>query len=114
MAGSWVCQTRPLGDSSALEPGESIGVIGYPIPDAFVDEGLGITASIYAGHIASIRKDAIELDVPIIPGESGGPVFTTEGKVIGIAESRFEEEHAIGFATPIDLIKPFLAKNRRT
>ncbi|MBV8150195.1 MAG: trypsin-like peptidase domain-containing protein [Candidatus Eremiobacteraeota bacterium] len=104
----------PLGDSSTLEPGAAIGVIGYPIPDAFLDEGLGVTASIYAGHVASIRKDAIELDVPIIPGESGGPVFTPDGKVVGLAESRFEEEHAIGFATPIDAIKPFLAKHARS
>ena len=102
-----------LGDSSAVVPGEPVGVLGYPIPDAFQDEGLGRAASIYAGRVASIRKDAIELDVPIIPGESGGPVFTLDGKVIGIAESRFEEEHAIGFATPIDLIKPFIRRGSR-
>jgi hypothetical protein len=29
--------------------------------------------------------------------------------VIGIAESRFDEERAIGFATPLDVIEPFLA-----
>ena len=107
-----------LGDSRAVVPGETIGMLGYPIPDAFVDEGLGTTASIYTGHVASVRDagtsdEAIELDLPIIPGESGAPVFTTDGKVVGIAESRFEEEHAIGFATPMRIIRPFLEAHAR-
>lgn len=107
-----------LGDSRTVVPGQPIGLLGYPIPDAFADEGLGTTASIYTGHVASIRDpgtidEAIELDMPIIPGESGAPVFTSDGRVIGIAESRFEEEHAIGFATPMRIITPFLDAHSR-
>jgi serine protease Do len=102
-----------LGTSKNLIPGMAIGVLGYPIPDAFEDEHLGRTVSLYTGRIASVRKGALEIDVPIIPGESGGPVFeATSGAVIGIAESRFEEERAIGFATPIDEATPFLATHR--
>jgi S1-C subfamily serine protease len=64
--------------------------------------------------VASLRKGALELDVPIVPGESGGPVFdVTTGDVIGIAESRFDEERAIGFATPIDEATRFLAAHPR-
>jgi serine protease Do len=104
-----------LGSVEQLEPGTAIGVLGYPIPDAFVDERLGTTVSLYTGHVASIRKGALEIDVAIIPGESGGPVFdAATGDVIGIAESRFEEERAIGFATPIDLATRFLAAHPRT
>jgi len=111
-------QAAAIGDSRAVVPGESIALLGYPIPDAFQDEGLGTKASIYAGHVASIRDagspdEAIELDLPIIPGESGSPVFTTDGKVVGLAESRFEEEHAIGFATPMRVIQPFLDAHAR-
>lgn len=102
-----------LGSSKDLVPGTAIGVLGYPIPDAFEDEHLGQTVSLYTGRIASVRKGALEIDVPIIPGESGGPVFeATSGAVIGIAESRFEEERAIGFATPIDEANGFLAAHR--
>ncbi len=104
-----------LGSTANLSPGTAIGVLGYPIPDAFQDENLGRTVSLYTGRIASVRKGALELDVPIIPGESGGPVFdATTGDVIGIAESRFEEERAIGFATPIDTATRFLASHPRT
>ena len=60
--------------------------------------------------IASVRNGSLELDVPIIPGESGGPVFdAASGTIVGIAESRFDEERAIGFATPIDIAAKFLA-----
>jgi S1-C subfamily serine protease len=99
-----------LGASSHLDPGSAIGVAGYPIPDAFQDEGLGTSTSVFAGRISSVRRDALELDVPVIPGESGGPVFDAEtGDVIGLAESRFEEEKAIGFAIPIDDAKRFMS-----
>ena len=108
-------QAAKLGSIAHLEPGTAIGVLGYPIPDAFQDERLGTTVSLYTGHVASIRKGALEIDVAIIPGESGGPVFdAASGEVIGIAESRFEEERAIGFATPIDFATRFLAAHPRT
>jgi serine protease Do len=104
-----------LGTVAHLRPGTAIGVLGYPIPDAFDDEHLGRTVSLYTGRIASVRKGALEIDVPIIPGESGGPVFdASNGEVIGIAESRFDEERAIGFATPIDAATRFLAAHPRT
>jgi serine protease Do len=104
-----------LGSTGHLVPGTAIGVLGYPIPDAFQDEHLERTVSLYTGRVASVRKGALEIDVPIIPGESGGPVFdASTGEVIGIAESRFDEERAIGFATPIDLATRFLAAHPRT
>ena len=104
-----------LGTVAHLKPGTAIGVLGYPIPDAFDDEHLGRTVSLYTGRIASVRRGALEIDVPIIPGESGGPVFdVSNGEVIGIAESRFDEERAIGFATPIDAATRFLAAHPRT
>ena len=103
-----------FGTSARIVPGRAIGVMGYPIPDAFEDEHLLPTVSLYAGRIASIRNGTIEIDVPIIPGESGGPVFDAQsGAVIGLAESRFDDERAIGFATPVDVIAPFLHAHPR-
>jgi len=103
-------RTARLGSSAHIEPGDAVGMAGYPIPDAFADEGLGTATSVYAGRVSSVRKDALELDLPVIPGESGGPVFDAQsGDVIGLAESRFEEEKAIGFAIPIDDARRFMA-----
>ena len=99
-----------LGRSQDVEPGMAVGVAGFPVPDLFQDEDLGIATSIRSGRVSSVRKHALELDFGIIPGESGGPLFDAQtGEVIGLAESRFEDERAIGFAIPIDDAKSFLA-----
>jgi S1-C subfamily serine protease len=103
----------PFARAADVVPGLPVGLLGYPIPDAFEDEHLQRTVSLYTGHVASVRNGTIELDAPVIPGESGGPVFdAVTGGVIGIAESRFDEERAIGFATPLTIIDRFLTTHR--
>jgi S1-C subfamily serine protease len=100
-----------LGSSSHLqaEIGREVGLLGYPIPDEFDDEGLGLATSLDTGRLSSIRKDALEVTLSIVPGESGAPVFIAQtGEVVGVAESRFDEERSIGFALPIDDVKKFL------
>jgi S1-C subfamily serine protease len=98
-----------LGSSAAARPGKLVGLLGYPIPDEFENEGLGLATSLNSGRISALRQDAIEVTLTIVPGESGGPVFIADtGEVIGIAESRFEDERSIGFVLPIDEAKRFL------
>jgi serine protease Do len=103
----------PLGTSKHLvnEIGRQLGVLGYPVPDDFEDDDLGLATSLNVGRLSSFRKDAMEVTVPIVPGESGGPVFVGDtGEIVGIAESRFDDERSIGFALPIDETKAFLHK----
>jgi serine protease Do len=103
--------TISLGSSSHLQDdvGREVGLLGYPIPDEFDDEGLGLATSLNTGRLSSVRKDALEVTLSIVPGESGAPVFiATTGEVVGVAESRFDEERSIGFAVPIDDVKKFL------
>ncbi len=101
-----------LGASADLAPGTAIGVAGYPIPDAFQDEKLGTKTSVFSGRVSSHRNDALELDLPIIPGESGGPVFDARtGAVVALAESRFDDEKAIGFGIPIEDAERFMRRN---
>jgi serine protease Do len=104
----------PLGSSADLtsQLGREVALVGYPIPDEFEDEDLGLAASLNSGHLSSLRKHALEVSLPIVPGESGAPIFLIDtGAVIGIAESRFDDEHSIGFALPIDDAKAFLHKH---
>lgn len=105
-----------LGTSSHLqsEIGREVGLLGYPIPDEFDDEGLGLATSLGSGRLSSVRKDALEVTLSIVPGESGAPVFIADtGEVVGVAESRFDEERSIGFAVPIDDVKRFLHRYDR-
>lgn len=89
--------------------GREVGILGYPVPDEFDDEGLGLATSLGTGRLSSIRKDALEVTLPVVPGESGGPVFVADtGEVIGVAESRFDDEPSIGFALPIGDVMKFL------
>jgi serine protease Do len=100
-----------LGSSRQLqsEVGREVGLLGYPVPDEFDDEGLGLATSLDTGRLSSIRKDALEVTLSIVPGESGAPVFiAATGEVVGVAESRFDEERSIGFALPVDDVKAFL------
>jgi S1-C subfamily serine protease len=102
-----------LGSSSHLQPyvGREVGLLGYPVPDEFEDEDLGLATSLDAGLLSSIRKDALEVTTSIVPGDSGGPMFFADnGEIFGIADSRFESEPSIGFAVPIDDARNFLHK----
>ena len=100
-----------LGSSAKLasELGRDVGLLGYPVPDEFQDSDLGLETSLSTGRLSSVRKDALELTMPIVPGESGAPIFVIDsGELVGMAEARFDDEHSIGFALPIDDIKRFL------
>jgi S1-C subfamily serine protease len=109
--------TISLGSSAHLqgELGREVALLGYPIPDEFDDEGLGLATSLGTGRLSSIRKDALEVTLSIVPGESGAPVFIAKtGEVVGVAESRFDDERSIGFALPVDDVKKFLHRYDRS
>ena len=89
--------------------GRDVGLLGYPIPDEFEDEKLGLSTSLDSGVLSSLRNDALEVTLAIVPGESGGPVFLADdGRIIGLADSRFDDEHSIGFAVPLGDALKFL------
>jgi S1-C subfamily serine protease len=100
-----------LGHASDLTTatGREVGLLGYPIPDEFADERLGLATSLDTGRLSAIRADALEVTLQIVPGESGGPIFLADtGEIIGLADSRFDDEPSIGFAVPIDDALHFL------
>lgn len=100
-----------LGSSTDLhsEIAREVGVLGYPIPDEFHDQHLGRATSFVAGRLSAIRRGALEIMIPIVPGESGGPVFfLNNAEIIGIAQSRFGDEHSIGLAIPSDVAREYL------
>jgi len=94
--------------------GREVGLLGYPVPDEFEDEQLGLATSLGTGRLSALRDDALEVTVPIVPGESGGPIFLVDtGAIIGLADSRFDDEHSIGFAVPLADVLRFLHKTDR-
>jgi S1-C subfamily serine protease len=98
----------PLGDSSRVVVGEPVAAIGSPFGN---ENSLAVgVVSATQRSIESLTSrynlvDAIQVDAPINHGNSGGPLFDSHGRVIGInAQIRSETGNAegVGFAVPIN------------
>jgi S1-C subfamily serine protease len=78
----------PIGDDKYLKEGEKVTVLGYP------SYNLGDSAYINTGKIVQKKKlhgqEVWMLDIPIIHGNSGGPVVNENNQVIGIASNGSE------------------------
>ncbi|HEY4043713.1 MAG TPA: DegQ family serine endoprotease [Rhodopila sp.] len=101
-----------LGNSRDVKPGEWVVAMGNPF-------GLGGTVT--AGIVSAISRDIgagpydqfIQVDAPINQGNSGGPLFTQDGKVIGMNTAILSPTGGsvgIGFAIPSDMIHTVIAE----
>lgn len=97
-----------LGNSNEVSPGEKVITIGNPM-------GLQeLQASITDGVISGIRDtgegyNVIQISSPISPGNSGGPVFSEKGSVIGIAAFKLRGGENLNFAIPINYLRGLLS-----
>lgn len=58
--------------------------------------------------------DLIQTDATINPGNSGGPLIYPNGEVIGINTVKISSAEGIGFAVPINIIKPIIESFKNT
>lgn len=58
--------------------------------------------------------DLIQTDATINPGNSGGPLILPNGEVIGINTVKITTAEGIGFAIPINIIKPIIESFKQT
>ena len=54
----------------------------------------------------------IQTDASINPGNSGGPLLNMHGEVVGINTAIVAQGQGIGFAIPINIIKPLIPRTR--
>jgi serine protease Do len=98
------------GDSSSMQVGDWVLAVGNPF-------GLGGTVS--SGIISARGRDIhsgpyddfLQIDASINRGNSGGPTFNLDGKVIGINTAIYSPNGGsvgIGFAIPSSLAKPVI------
>ncbi|MFH2105155.1 MAG: trypsin-like peptidase domain-containing protein [Parcubacteria group bacterium] len=102
--------TVELGDSSNLKIGQTVIAIGYTLGEYHntvtkgVVSGLGraITAGSSSGQSTERLENIIQTDAAINSGNSGGPLLTLDGKVIGINTAVDFSGQSIAFAIPIN------------
>jgi serine protease Do len=101
-----------LGNSRDVKPGEWVVAMGNPF---------GLGGSVTAGIVSAVSRDIgagpydqfIQVDAPINQGNSGGPLFTQDGKVIGMNTAIISPSGGsvgIGFAIPSDMIRTVTAQ----
>src|SRR4051794_8299214 len=76
----------PVGDSSKLRVGELLFAVGHPWGQPGVVT-MGIVSAVGAVPVPHTGREAqfIRSDVPLAPGNSGGPMLDANGAVIGIS-----------------------------
>jgi serine protease Do len=105
-----------LGDSDAAQPGSWVIAVGNPF-------GLGGTVT--AGIVSARGRDIgegpydsfIQIDAPINQGNSGGPLFNQDGKVVGVNTAIYSPSGGsvgIGFAIPSNTVKAVVAQLEKT
>lgn len=93
-----------------LEPGTEVVLVGHPA---------GLVYSFSVGHAVHYRQDEtgrwLQISAPSSPGNSGGPVFDSAGRVVGLAVGRasigglWPEPH-LGRCVPASALRAALEK----
>ena len=110
-----------FGDSDSIRVGETVYAIGNPIGFEFrrtVTSGIisakNRTIKLEEENKSSYMTDLIQTDATINPGNSGGPLILANGEVIGINTVKITTAEGIGFAIPINIIKPIIESFKNT
>lgn len=62
----------------------------------------------YSGIFEVEGVKMLELAMPIEPGNSGGPVMTQEGQIVGLVTMKSTVKKSVGYAMPANLIRQLL------
>ncbi len=110
-----------IGDSDQAKVAQTVYAIGNPIGYEFQRT---VTAGIISGVNRTIKfeengntvymSNLIQTDATINPGNSGGPLINLAGEMIGINTVKITSAEGIGFAVPINIVKPIIEKLMQT
>jgi S1-C subfamily serine protease len=136
-AASRQLQPLPLA-TTAAPPGESVTVIGYPLgvagmvaksPPAVYErlayrhDDIGaanelaalslIRPSATVGHLGDVVGDKLIYDAPTAHGGSGGPVFNSNGEVIGINSAYMDGFSGGTLGVSVNALRPLIEAARK-
>ncbi len=104
--GSGPFAAASIGDSDTLRVGQWVVAVGHPFDFPFTVTS-GIVSALGRRSLARNEiQDYIQTDVAVNPGSSGGPLFNTDGMVVGVNTAIFSPDKenlanaGISFAIP--------------
>lgn len=106
-----------IGDSDSINLADDVYAIGNPIGIEFqrtvtkgIISGINRTIKVEEDQNGNYMEDLIQTDATINEGNSGGPLVNSNGELIGINTVKITDAEGIGFAVPINIVKPILEK----
>ena len=107
-----------LGDSDNVGVGDRVVAIGNPL-------GMELQSTVTSGIISGLNRTVsfntgaqidglMQTDAAINSGNSGGALLNTKGEQIGINTAKAGNSDGIGFAIPINIIKPIINQIMQT
>jgi S1-C subfamily serine protease len=99
-----------LRSTADLAPGDDVVAIGYPFgigPSVSAGVVSGLTREYRSAKGERLLTNLIQFDAAVNPGNSGGPLVTMDGEVVGIVTAILNPTEqrvfiGIGFAVPIE------------
>ena len=103
-------EAATLGSTSNLRPGDEVVAIGFPFgigPSTSAGVVSGLDRSFRSPQGKQVMTGLIQFDAAVNPGNSGGPLISMDGEVIGIVTALLNPTPArtfigIGFAATIE------------
>lgn len=102
----------PLGDSDALQPGETVIAIGSPLGDFKNSVTVGVVSALNRTVPGTGQEGLIQTDAAINHGNSGGPLVNLQGQVVGINTLVVrgngltgDQAEGLGFSVPSNTVK---------
>ena len=115
-------KTIPLGSIDEIQIAEEVHAIGHP-KGLFWSYTKGVVSQIRPGYEWRSKKKegkhkatVIQTQTPISPGNSGGPLFSDKGRLVGVNTMKLLDGENLNFAVAVehakDIIKSDLLKNK--